>query len=165
MSCSTGGARWHAAEQGAEADEAQHTSELRRLTPVLGGPGGPVVLTVVDEPGVKLVEGHSEAPLLSRPDDASRIIEACLSADTDAALLYPRNLTDCFFDLSSSGHAGEILQKLRNYRVRLAVVCAPGTVRFSTQFPDMLAEERRGRFFSVFETRAEAVQWLGRHTP
>lgn len=121
-----------------------------------------VVLTVVDEPGVKLVEGHPDAPFLSRPDDAGRIIEACISADTDAALLYPRNLTDAFFDLSS-GHAGEILQKLRNYRVRLAVVCAPGTVRFSSRFPEVLADERRGRYFSVFETRADAVHWLAQH--
>jgi hypothetical protein len=120
------------------------------------------VLKVVGEPGVKLVEGHPEEPLLLRPADARRVIEACISADTDAALLYPRNLTDSFFDLSS-GHAGEILQKLRDYRVRLAVVCAPGTVRFSTRFPEVLAEEGRGRYFSVFETRAEAVQWLARH--
>lgn len=120
------------------------------------------MLKVVGEPGVKLVEGHPEEPLLLRPADARRVIEACISADTDAALLYPRNLTDSFFDLSS-GHAGEILQKLRDYRVRLAVVCAPGTVRFSTRFPEVLAEEGRGRYFSVFETRAEAVQWLARH--
>jgi hypothetical protein len=112
---------------------------------------------------VKLVEGQPDTPLLSRPDDAGRIVEACLSANTDAALLYSRNLPESFFDLSS-GQAGETLQKLRNYRVRLAVVCPPGTVRFSTRFPDMLAEERRGRYFSIFATRAEAVQWLGRHT-
>lgn len=120
------------------------------------------MLTVANEAGVKLVEGHPDEPLLSRPDDAGLVIEACLSADTDAALLYPRNLTDSFFNLSS-GHAGEILQKLRNYKVRLAVVCAPGTVRFSSRFPELLAEERRGRYFSVFETPAEAVHWLGRH--
>jgi hypothetical protein len=119
------------------------------------------MLAVVRERDVTLVEGQPDASLLSRADDANIIIEACLSADTDAALLYPRNLTESFFDLSS-GHAGEILQKLRNYRVRLAVVCPPGGVQLSSHFPDMLAEERRGRYFNIFETRAEAVQWLGR---
>jgi hypothetical protein len=49
------------------------------------------------------------------------VVEACLSADTDAALLYPRNLTGAFFDLSSGG-----------------------------------------RFFGLFDTRAQAVQWLAR---
>jgi hypothetical protein len=118
-----------------------------------------VGLTVVEEPGVKFVEGASDEPLLASPDDATRVIEACLSADTDAALLYPRNLTDAFFDLSSR-QAGTILQKLRNYRIRLAVVCAPGTVRLSTRFPELLVEERRQRYFGVFATRTEAVQWL-----
>jgi hypothetical protein len=118
-----------------------------------------VGLRVVEELGVKFVEGASNEQLLASPDDATRVVEACLSADADAALLYPRNLTDAFFDLSSR-QAGTILQKLRNYRVRLAVVCAPGTVRLSTRFPELLAEERRQRNFGVFATRVEAVQWL-----
>ena len=120
------------------------------------------MLTAVGERGVTLVEGHPDKALLVRPADTSRVIEACISADTDAALLYPCNLPESFFDLSS-GQAGEILQKLRDYRVRLAVVCAPGTVRLSTRFPEVLAEEARGRYFSVFETRSQAVEWLARH--
>jgi len=31
---------------------------------------------------------------------------------------------------------------LRNYHIRLAVVCMPGSVRLSSRFGDMLAEER-----------------------
>jgi hypothetical protein len=116
---------------------------------------------VAEEGGIKFVEGAPAEPLLSGVGDITRVIEACFSADVDAVLLYPLNLTDSFFDLSS-GHAGEILQKLRNYRIRLAVVCAPGTVRLSTRFGEVLVEERRGRHFGVFDTRAEAVQWLGR---
>ena len=87
------------------------------------------------------------------------MVEACLSSDVDGALLYAPNLTAGFFDLSSL-EAGEILQKLRNYRIRLAVVCPPGTVRFSSRFGELLAEERRGRFFGVFDTRADALAWL-----
>jgi hypothetical protein len=119
-----------------------------------------VGLTVVEEDGVKFVEGTPDEQLLVLPDDATHVIEVCLSSDSDAALLYPRNLTDAFFDLSSR-QAGTILQKLRNYRVRLAVVCAPGAVRLSTRFPELLAEERRQRYFGMFDTRGEAVQWLG----
>ena len=59
-----------------------------------------------------------------------------------------------------TAHEGEVLQKLRNYRVRLAVVCPPGTVRFSSRFGEMLAEERRLPHFGVFDTRDEAVAWL-----
>ena len=80
-----------------------------------------------------------------------------------AALLYAENLTDAFFDLSSR-QAGAILQKLRNYGVRLAVVCPAGTVQFSRRFGEVLAEERRGRFFGAFDTRREAVEWLRRRS-
>ena len=63
-----------------------------------------------------------------------------------------------------SGQAGAILQKLRNYRVRLAVVCPAGTVQFSSRFGEVLAEEGRGRFFGAFDTRREAVEWLRRRS-
>jgi hypothetical protein len=53
-----------------------------------------------------------------------------------------------------------VLQKLRNYRIRLAVVCPPGTVRFSSRFSEMLAEERRLPHFGVCDTREGAVAWL-----
>ena len=120
----------------------------------------PLELPLVEEGGVRAVEGSPAQPLLSRAQDASRIVEACLSARVDAALLYAPNLTPGFFDLSS-GEAGEVLQKLRNYRIRLAVVCPPGSVTFSSRFGEVIAEERRGRFFGVFEDRAAAIAWLG----
>jgi hypothetical protein len=82
------------------------------------------------------------------------IIEACLSARVRAALLYPDNLTASFFDLSS-GEAGEILEKLRRFRVRLAIVCAPGSVTFSSRFPEILSDDLR-----VFETREQAREWF-----
>jgi hypothetical protein len=96
---------------------------------------------------------------MSDVEGVNQVIEACSSSGADSALLYPDNLTPRFFDLSS-GEAGAILQKLRNYRVRLAVVCALGAVRFSSRFGEALAEERRGHCFGVFETRSAALDWL-----
>jgi hypothetical protein len=116
-------------------------------------------LTLIDEHGVRAVEGPPGRPLMTRPEDASRVIEACLSAGVFAALLYAPNLTPAFFDLSSR-EAGEILQKLRNYDVRLAVACPQGNVTFSRRFGEVIAEERPGRFFGVFDTRGEALEWL-----
>lgn len=58
---------------------------------------------------------------MNRIEDASVVIEACYSARVSAALLYPANLTSGFFELSTR-EAGEILQKLRTCRIRLAVV-------------------------------------------
>jgi hypothetical protein len=54
------------------------------------------------------------------------------------------------------------LQKLRNYRIRLAVVCPPGSVQLSRRFAGLLAEESRERHFGVFETRGAAIEWLAR---
>jgi len=98
---------------------------------------------------------------MSRAADADRVIEACFSSGARSALLYAQNMTTAFFDLSS-GDAGAILQKLRNYRIRLAVVCAPDGVRFSSRFTEMVAEERRGPHFGLFDTRDAAREWLRR---
>ena len=116
-------------------------------------------LLLVDEAGVRVVEGTPNQPLMTRVDDASRVIEACFSHRARLALLYASNLTERFFDLSS-GDAGGILQKLRNYGVRLAVVCPPGSVQLSSRFGEMLAEEHQRRDFRVFETRSAAREWL-----
>lgn len=118
-----------------------------------------MTLAIVEDAGIKAVEGTAGQRVMGSVKDAGLVIEACLSARTRAALLYAENLTPAFFDLSS-GEAGEILQKLRNYRIRLAVVCPPGQVRFSSRFGEMLAEERRGPYFGVFDTRAGARAWL-----
>ncbi|MGK3992495.1 DUF4180 domain-containing protein [Sorangium sp. So ce1024] len=116
-------------------------------------------LTVVDEGGVRFVEGAPEEGFMSSARDVNRVIEACYSDGVSGAVLYAANLPAAFFDLSS-GDAGEILQKLRNYSIRLAVVCPPGGVRFSSRFGELVAEERRGPYFGVFEARDAAVAWL-----
>ncbi|WP_231864255.1 DUF4180 domain-containing protein [Sorangium cellulosum] len=108
---------------------------------------------------MQFVEGPPDHGLMSSVRDVDRVIEACFSDGVLCALLYPANLTAAFFDLSS-GEAGEILQKLRNYRIRLAVVCPPGAADFSSRFGEVVAEERGGQHFCVFETRNAAVEWL-----
>ena len=115
--------------------------------------------SVVEEGGVGYVEGRPAVPFMSGPEDIDLVLEACFSAGTRAALLYAENLPAAFFDLSS-GVGGAILQKLRNYRVRLAVVWRPGTVRASSRFGEMVAEERQGRDFGLFETQGAAREWL-----
>ena len=117
-------------------------------------------LTAVEESGVKVVEGLPDTPFMSGADDVGLVLEACFSTGTHAALLYAENLPAAFFDLSS-GQAGAVLQKLRNYGVRLAVVARPGRIQVSSRFGEMVAEERRGRHFGLFETRDAAREWLG----
>lgn len=111
-------------------------------------------LGVVDEDGVRAIEGSRGQALMRRPQDATLVLEACFSAHVLAALLYPENLTPRFFDLSS-GEAGDILEKLRRFQVRLAIVCAPGSVQFSSRFREILSDDLR-----VFDTREAAREWL-----
>ena len=112
------------------------------------------MLGVIDENGVRVVEGAPGESLMHRPQDATLVLEACFSAQVRSALLYPENLTARFFDLSS-GEAGEILDKLRRFQVRLAIVCTPGAVNFSSRFREVLSDDLR-----VFETREAARAWL-----
>ncbi len=119
----------------------------------------PMELRAVEEDGVTVVEGEPGEPFMASVEDARGLLEACFSSGVHAALLYPENLTAGFFDLSS-GQAGAILQKLRNYHVRLAVVCPPGGAQLSSRFGEVVEEERKGRYFGLFETRQAAREWL-----
>ena len=98
---------------------------------------------------------------MCRPGDVDLVVEACLSSAAGLALLYAQNLSDGFFDLSS-GEAGAILQKLRNYGIRCAVVCAPDSVHFSSRFGEVAMEENRGDRFHLCESRNAALEWLAR---
>jgi hypothetical protein len=117
------------------------------------------LLTAVDEDGVLVIEGAPARPVVADAGQIDRVLEACFGAGCYAALLYADNLPAAFFDLSS-GAAGAILQKLRNYGVRLAVVREAEAAAVSSRFGELVAEQRTGRDFGIFASRAEARAWL-----
>jgi uncharacterized protein DUF4180 len=106
-----------------------------------------------------VIAGTPGTPLLSTPDDVVDLIGAALENGAWSLLLYAENLSERFFDLSS-GEAGAILQKLRNYHMRLAVVALGGSARMSRMFGEMAREESRGSDFRLFEDEASALAWL-----
>jgi len=106
----------------------------------------------------RFVEGTPGEEFMRGVEDAAAVLEACMSHRVDRVLLYSENLTAGFFDLSS-GEAGAILQKLRNYGVRVAIVRSPA-VRLSRRFGEMVVEEERGPYFRLFEDRDAAREWL-----
>ena len=116
-------------------------------------------LRLLEDHSLRIVEGSPGESFMTTAEDATILLETCFSHGTRSALLYAENLPAEFFDLSS-GQAGAILQRLRNYGVRLAVVCPPGTERFSSHFGEMLAEEQQGRFFGIFPGLKAARDWL-----
>lgn len=108
---------------------------------------------------MKMLEREPGMRYLSDANDVGRLIEDCVSAGARTALLYADNLPGKFFDLSS-GQAGVILQKLRTYKVRLAVVAPKERVIPSAPFTELVKEERRSGQFAVFDTRDAAAAWL-----
>jgi hypothetical protein len=108
---------------------------------------------------MKLLEREPGVRYIADAADVGRLIEDCISTGSRAALLHADNLPRKFFDLSS-GQAGKILQTLRTYRVRLAVVAPKDRHVPSPRFGDMVAEERRSGQFALFETRDAAAAWL-----
>jgi hypothetical protein len=118
-------------------------------------------LQVVELDNGIALEGAPGAPLMRAAEDCTEVIGACFEQGARAVLLYAANLPTRFFDLRS-GDAGTILQKFRKYRIRLAVIAAPGDPPLSRHFQELLIDERRGHDFALVPDRAAAVAWLQR---
>jgi hypothetical protein len=56
--------------------------------------GGEMLFSVTDEAGLRFLEGVPGRQLMRTVDDATRVVEACLSQRADCALLYATNLID-----------------------------------------------------------------------
>jgi hypothetical protein len=113
---------------------------------------------LLDVQGTPVVSGVAGSPLLGRVGDLIELLGLCAEHETSLVLVYPSNLTPGFFELRTK-EAGEVLQKLRTYRVRLALVAARGELP-EGRFAEMTREENRGRDFAVFEKRDDALAWL-----
>ena len=108
--------------------------------------------------GECFAEGMQGTPLVRGVEDITTLIEVCLTHTLHRLLLYPENLTENFFDLSSR-EAGIILQRLRNYHIRLAIVRSPA-LQLSSRFGELLEDEKHGPYFRLFDKRSTAQAWL-----
>ena len=116
-------------------------------------------MQVIGQGSQTALEGPPGERLLNSPGDVVDIIGSCFEHEARAVLFYAENLTEHFFDLSS-GEAGTILQKLRNYHIRLAVVMPQNGLHQSERFRELAAEENKGDDFRLFDDRASAEAWL-----
>ena len=107
---------------------------------------------------VGVLEGVPGEMILQNESSITPLLEACFNHKLHNVLLYEDNFNPAFFNLST-GLAGTVLQKLRNYGIRLAIVKC-GSVQMSTRFSDLLTEESRGRYFMMFPDRDAAERWL-----
>jgi hypothetical protein len=106
----------------------------------------------------KYIEGIPSKQLMQTAGDILLLLEECANNDADLVMLYQENLPPRFFDLKT-GEAGEILQKLRNYHIKMAVILT-GEIAVTGRFAEMVTEEKRGRDFAVFNDKQEAEKWL-----
>lgn len=82
-----------------------------------------------------------------------------VASGTPAVLVEAHHFPAEFFDLET-GFAGELLQKLENYGIRVAAVF-PTEDGYKKRFREFLSEaRRRGTTFRAFSTRRDAERWL-----
>jgi hypothetical protein len=110
---------------------------------------------VHDLGGVRVVEWLDP---ITATGDALALVAACFEHDAQAVLLEDHVLPPAFFELRT-GFAGEFLQKLENYQIRLAAVF-PSERAYAERFREFLAEAKSGRRFRAFAGRADAEAWL-----
>lgn len=110
---------------------------------------------VLERDGVRIVECVDS---ITRVADALDLVTACIETGSTRLLLESRHLPAAFFDLRSQ-FAGEFLQNLQNYRIRLAGVF-PAEREYAERFSEFLSEAKRGRSFRAFAVRADAEAWL-----
>ena len=107
---------------------------------------------------------NTNAPILrcispvERVDDALTIISACFENEAVALLLDGEILPDAFFQLQTR-FAGDFVQKLVNYRIKVAAVFGADRA-YSQRFREYIAEARHGNQFRTFDDAASALRWL-----
>lgn len=85
-------------------------------------------------------------------------VRACIESGAGGILADDGALPPAFFDLSS-GMAGDVVQRLTLYEIRMAIVVPDASVH-SGAFQDFAREANRGRWFRFFPDRARALAWL-----
>lgn len=100
---------------------------------------------------------------ITRLQDALDIVAASHEFDAENVLLRAEQLPSEFFELRTR-FAGEFVQKLMNYRLKVACVfrddgsCGP-------RLREYVHEARTGHWFRSFFDEAEAIAWLVSGTP
>ena len=97
-------------------------------------------------------------PESNQPFDPVTIVTDCVASGASSLLLDVNAFPSEFFDLST-GLAGELLNKLTTYRLRMAGV-VPDVAAHSTRFQEFVREANRGVQFRFFSDRSSAIEWL-----
>ena len=111
-----------------------------------------------DSTGLRVLRLAAEGATISTPDDAADLVGDAWAHHAELVAVPVERLDPAFFDLST-GIAGEITQKLVNYRLRLAIVGDIAEhVDASSALRDYVWESNRGTqvWFVADHTALEA---------
>jgi hypothetical protein len=97
-------------------------------------------------------------PDADQPFEPMALVVGCMEHGTEAVLVDQGALPAAFFDLST-GLAGEVVQKLANYRLHMAVVLPDPSIH-SPRFQEFAREANRSAQCRFFATREAAIDWL-----
>jgi hypothetical protein len=105
---------------------------------------------------IPIVSEYYEAP--RGADGSADPVRACIENGARRMLAEHGALPPAFFDLST-GVAGDLVQRLTMYEIRMAAV-VPDVSAHSGPFQDFAREANHGRWFRFFPHRGQAVAWL-----
>lgn len=105
--------------------------------------------------GRSIAEFNAESIVLS---DAQQFLQMMMDANADGVIIHQKNIAANFFDLKS-GLAGEMLQKVVNYRLRLAIV-GEFSVYESKSLKAFILESNRSNTIVFVNTLEEAFNKL-----
>lgn len=101
--------------------------------------------SLVEHHGIPVLVLDAVGPPIATVQDALDLLVSASYEGAELVAVPAGRFDDSFYDLSS-GLAGEILQKLANYRLRLAVFGdISHHLRASVALPDLVREANRGR--------------------
>ena len=120
-----------------------------RPAPRRGGTVARMTETVSEAHGVRMLHCSADGPVLADEGGAVELVALALAQRADMVVIPVRRLDPRFFTLST-GLAGQVVQKLVNYRLRLTVV---GDIRSYVEASDALRDY-------VFETNRGRQVWF-----
>lgn len=105
---------------------------------------------------IEIAEVISEKILIQNPDDALDLIGNLYYQGFDKIIIYEKNLTPDFFNLKNK-LAGEILQKVSNYRMKLTIIGDFSNLK-SKSLNDFIYESNIGSQVNFKESLLEALK-------
>lgn len=106
----------------------------------------------------EIAEVFSDDYVIASIDDGSDLVGTLYFQGFDKVVVHQKNIVPKFFELNNR-MAGEILQKVSNYRVQLAIVGEFSQYN-SKSLSDFITESNKGKQVNFVSTTKEALDRL-----